>query len=203
VRFHRAPLLLLVALGGCQLKRQELPAVYAPYEEGLTLGYEDPSLPTPEAQRESRYQVRVAEGPMNPEQPSLVKLTHSSLRVPPTTYTLRVEAGGVELLGDAGKPLAQVLPKGFPDRVSHWADPARQLHFQVVGPATWSNPAQVKNVHDPLGVWVEVSGPAGRRRILYLRGLGEVESMTWREGQWVVTNRLVDAGMTDAPPPRK
>lgn len=197
------PFALLAVLAGCQLKRQELPAVYAPYEEGLTLGYEDPSLPTPEAQRASRYQVRVAQGPMDPERPSLVKLTHASLRTPPTSYLLRVEAGGVELIGEDGKPVAQVLPKGFPDRVSRWEDPPRALKFQVLGPATWANPAGVRHVHDPLGVWVEVTGTAGRRRILYLRGLGEVESMTWREGQWVVTNRLVDAGMTDEPKPAR
>ncbi len=197
------PFLLLATLAGCQLKRRELPPVYAPYEEGLTLGYEDPSLPTAQAQRESRFQIRVAQGLMDPLRPGLVKLTQASLQVPPTPYLLRVEEGGVELIGEDGKPISQVLPKGFPDRVSRWEDAARHLTFQVLGPAAWSNPAQVRNVHDPLGVWVEVTGPAVRRRVLYLRGLGEVESMTWREGRWVVTNRLVDAGMTDEPPARR
>lgn len=203
MRSRLAPFLLLGCLVGCQLQRRELPAVYAPYEEGLTLAYEDPSLESPEARRESRIQVRVAEGPMNPEQPSLVKLTHASLRMPPTTYLLRLEGGGVELIGEDGKPVATLLPKGFPERVSQWEDAGRQLRFRVVGPAAWSNPAQVKNLHDPVGVWVEVSSPVGRRRILYLRGLGEVESMTWRDGRWVVTHRLVEAGMTDSPSPRR
>lgn len=198
-----APLALLLILPACKFKRQEAPAIYAAWEEGRTLGYEDPSLPTPERQRESRFQVRVAQGLMDPTKAGLIKLTQSSLMSPPFTYTLRVDEGGVELLKEDGTPNAWVFPKGFPDRVPQWKDEPRKLEYKVLGPATWENPARLKGVHDPVGVWVEISGPGGRRRNLYLRGIGEVESLAWRGNAWVAVNRLVDMAMTDDPSVKK
>lgn len=198
-----APLALLMLLPACKFKRQEGPAIYVPWEEGSTLGFEDPSLPTPEKQREGRIQVRVAEGLLDPTKAGLIKLTRSSMQVPPVRDFLRVEDGGVERLAEDGKHLAWVLPKGFPDRVTQWKSPDGKVDFRVLGPASWENPAHVKGVHDPVGIWVEASGPGGRQRALLLRGLGEVEVLAWREGAWVAVSRLVDMGMTDDRPPAK
>jgi hypothetical protein len=197
---HLAPLALLLLLPACQFKRQEAPAIYAPWEEGQTLGYENPSLATPERQRESRFQVRVAQGLMDPDKAGLLRLTHSSFTSAPFTYTVRVAEGSVELLKEDGSTNAWVFPKGFPDRVGQWRDEARKLDCRVLGPGAWDNPAHVKGVHDPVGVWVEVTGPEMRRRSLFLRGIGEVESQVWREGAWVTVNRLVDMAMTDDRP---
>lgn len=200
MRRFLAPLALVLALPGCRLKRMEAPALYAPWEEGRTLGFEDPSLPTPEAQRASRFQLRVAQGLMDPTRAGLVKLTQTTLRNEPYTYTLRLDSGGVELLGEDGKSVAWMLPKGFSEGTAPWSDARRGLHFQVLGPGAWENPAQVKGVSDPVGIWVEATGPMGRRRTLFLRGLGEVETQVWREGRWVVVNRLVDMGFLDDHP---
>jgi hypothetical protein len=53
---------------------------------------------------------------------------------------------------------------------------------------------------DPTGVWVEASRKEGaKRRTLYLQGLGEVETLEWRGGEWVAVNRLVGRGFTDLP----
>lgn len=191
------PLALVLLLPACQFKRQEAPAIYAPWEEGRTLGYENPSLPGAEQQRESRIQVRVAEGVMDPLKPGLIRLTRSSLQAPPVKDFLRVDERGVERLGEDGQRMAWVLPKGFPDRVSRWKDDQGRVEFRVLGPGAWENPAHVKGLFDPIGVWVEATGPGGRQRALMLRGLGEVEVLEWRQERWVCISRLVDMGMTD------
>lgn len=195
-----APAALLLLLPGCRLKRMEAPPVYAPWEEGRTLGFEDPSLPDVGARRASRYQLRVAQGLMDPTRAGLVKLSQSTLAQEPYTYTLRLEAGGVELLGEDGQTAAWVLPKGFPEAQAGWRDSKRGLTFTVLGPAAWDNPAGVKGVTDPIGIWVEAVGPALRRRTLFLRGLGEVETQIWRDGNWIPVNRLVDMGFLDDRP---
>ncbi|HJV89093.1 MAG TPA: hypothetical protein VJ623_02210 [Holophagaceae bacterium] len=192
-----APLGLLLLLGACKFKRQEAPAIYAPFEEGLTLGYEDPSLTTPEEQRATRFQVRVSQGLLDPDKPGLLKLTQSSLTTAPFTYMVRVDDGSLELLKEDGTTNAWVFPKGFPDRVAQWRDEARQLEYRVIGPAAWDNPAGVKGVHDPVGIWVEADGPGGKRRSLFLRGLGEVEGQVLRGHDWVTVRRLVDRAFTD------
>lgn len=192
-----APLTLLLLLSACQFKRQEAPAIYAPWEEGTTLGYENPSLPTFEARRESRYQVHVVEGLMDPTRAGLIKLTRSSLQVAPVPEFLRVEAGGIEHLKEDGTHLDWMLPKGFPDQVSQWRDSNRNLDIRVIGPAAWDNPARIRGLFDPIGVWIEITGPDLRQRALLLRGLGQVELLAWRDGGWVTVSRLVDAGKTD------
>ena len=194
------PMALLALVPACRLKRMEAPAVYAPWEEGRTLGYEDPGLPTPEARRASRFQLRVAQGLMDPTRAGLVKITQSTLQNEPYTYTLRIDGGGVELLGEDGKSVAWVLPKGFSEATAPWSDPKRGLTFRVLGPGAWENPAGVKGIQDPVGLWLEAEGPVGKRRTLFLRGLGEVETQVWREGRWVPVNRLVDMGFLDDKP---
>lgn len=197
------PLALLAVLPACRLKRMEAPALYAPWEEGRTLAYEDPSLPTADAQRASRYQLRVAQGLMDPTRPGLVKITQTTFQNEPYTYMLRLEEGGVELLGEDGKSVAWILPKGFQEGTASWTDARRNLIFRVLGPGAWENPARVNGVSDPIGLWLEVSGPTGKRRTLFLRGLGEVETQVWRDGKWVVVNRLVDMGFLDDRPAAK
>ena len=197
------PLALLSVLPACRLKRMEAPAVFAPWEEGRTLGYEDPSLPTPEAQRASRFQIRVAQGLMDPTRAGLVKLTQTTFQSEPYTYTLRLEDRGVELLGEDGKSVAWILPKGFSEATAPWSDPKRGLSFRVIGPGTWENPAQVKGITDLVGLWMEVEGPAEKRRTLFLRGLGEVETRVWRGDRWVAVNRLVDMGFLDDRPAKR
>ncbi len=192
-----APLALLLLLSACQFKRQEAPAIYAPWEEGTTLGFENPSLPTFEERRASRFQVHVVEGLMDPTKAGLIKLTRSSLQVPPIPEFLRVEDGGVEHLQADGKHLDWVLPKGFPDQVSEWQDLDRHVDVRVIGPAAWDNPARIGGLFDPIGVWVEITGPNLRQRALFLRGLGQVELCLWRDGAWVTVSRLVDAGKSD------
>ncbi|HJV21779.1 MAG TPA: hypothetical protein VJ570_03730 [Holophagaceae bacterium] len=195
----------MLLLPACRFKRQEGPAIYAPWEEGRTLAYEDPSLPTPDQQRTSRFQVRVAQGLLDPTQPGLVKLTESSMQSAPSTYTLRLEDGGVELLGEDGKVISVRLPKGFPDRCAEWGETKGELtiRYRVVGPGAWDNPAHVKNVHDPIGIWLEVTAGEAKGRVLYLRGIGQVEQQVWRGGAWVAVSRLVEMAMTDDRPASK
>lgn len=187
------PAVLLVGLA-CQ-PQPAAPVVYGPWEEGLTLAYEDPSQPQPR-QLEDRLQVRVAQTSLTPGAPGLVQLdltsTRGQLRV-----SVQHRDGGIDLVEENGRVIAQVLPAHFPD-LGTWAD--RGVEYRVLGRAAWEGAALLPPGTDPVGVWVEVRTPQGlHRRTLYLPNLGEVESREERAGAWVVVNRLVARGFTDLP----
>jgi len=187
-----APALLLLALA-CQ---PQAPApVYGPWEEGLTLAYEDPTLPQPQ-RAQDRLQVRVAKATMAPGQPRLVQLDLTSIRGA-MTAKVQHQGGGQALLGEDDHVLSQLLPLGFPT-TSAWTE--RGTEFRVVGRATWSGAALLPRTADPVGIWVEAKPDKGpRRRTLYLPNFGEVESIEERGTQWVTVNRLVAQGYTDLP----
>lgn len=183
---------LLFALA-CQ--PQGAAPVYAPWEEGLTLAFEDPSLPQPRRSQE-RLQVRVARSSVRPGAPRLVQLDMTSLRGQ-LSLTLRQQDGGIALLGEDAHVLAQTLPPGFPETAT-WAD--RGTQFRVIGRAAWAGAALLPSTAAAVGVWVEARPPQGpRRRTLYLPNLGEVETQEERDGAWVPVNRLVDRGFVDLP----
>ncbi|WP_243300611.1 hypothetical protein [Geothrix oryzisoli] len=187
-----APAILLLSLA-CQ-PRAAAP-VYGPWEEGLTLAFEDPSQPQPQRSAD-RLQVRVARSSMAPGAPRLVQLDLTSLRGQ-MSLLVRHQDGGIALLGDDGRVVAQTLPAGFP-AVTAWE--ARGAQFRVVGRATWEGAALLPATSDPVGVWVEarpLQGP--HRRTLYLPNLGEVEAQEERDGAWITVNRLVARGFVDLP----
>jgi len=182
-------LLLLLA---CQ-PRVAAP-VFGPWEEGLTLAYEDPSKPQPQRSAE-RLQVRVAHSSMAPGAPKQVQLELTSLRGQ-MLLTARHQEGGIDLVSEDGRVLGQSLPPGFPD-LATWTD--RGTEFRVIGRATWTGAALLPATSDPVGVWVEARPTQGpRRRTLLLPNLGEVESQEERAGGWLAVNRLVARGFTDS-----
>jgi len=187
-----APAMLLLSLA-CQPRAAS--PVYGPWEEGLTLAFEDPSQPQPQRAAD-RLQVRVARSSMAPGAPRLVQLDLTSLRSQ-MSLLVRHQDGGIALLGDGGRVVAQTLPAGFP-AVTAWED--RGTRFHVVGRATWEGAAVLPPTSDPVGVWVEAQPPQGpRRRTLYLPNLGEVEAQEERGGTWITVNRLVARGFVDLP----
>jgi hypothetical protein len=186
------PAVLLLALA-CQ-PRAAAP-VYGPWEEGLTLVFEDPSLPEPQRSA-NRLQVRVARSAIQPGPPGLVQLDLANTRGQ-MSLLLKHQDGGIALVEESGRVLAQSLPAGFPGTAA-WTD--RGTEFRVVGRAAWEGASILPATSDPVGVWVEgrpAQGP--RRRTLYLPNLGEVESREERAGTWVTVNRLVARGFTDLP----
>jgi len=189
-----APAFLLLALA-CQ-PQLNVPA-YGPWEEGLTLTFEDPSLPQPQ-RAEARLQVRVARS--TPETGSQVLLDHASSSSH-TTQLVRYQDGGMSLVDEAGKVLSQPLPAGFPGMAA-WVDGGTA--YRVVGRAAWAGAALLPPTSDPVGVWVEAQPGSGpRHRTLYLPNLGEVERQEERPGGWVTVRRLVARGFTDAPTLRR
>ena len=184
----------LLACLACQ-PQPTAPVVYGPWEEGLTLVYEDPSRPQPQ-QSEDRLQVRVAHSTMGPGAPTLVRLDLTSTRGQ-MGVLVRHQDGGIDLIEENGRTLARALPAHFPD-IDGWVD--HGVEFRVLGRAAWEGAAILPPGSDPVGVWVEARSPEGfRRRTLYLPNLGEVESREERAGTWVVVNRLVARGFTDLP----
>jgi hypothetical protein len=187
-------LLALALSPGCD--RLLMPAthpVYAPWEEGLTLGFEDPSL-EPGLRVQRRQQVRVKES----------KPTGAGLAVTKTFTSMTGQWDSQVLQKDGGVNLQPggilLLPAGFPDRVSRWE--ARGCFNWVVGRSGVELPGV--RLADPgaVGVWVEstaLDGSGNRTRTLLLPDLGEVETLTWIQGRWVTTNLLVTRGFTDVP----
>ena len=187
-----APMALLSLLA-CQ-PRSTTP-VYGPWEEGLTLAFEDPSQPQPQRSAD-RLQVRVARCTLSPDLTSLVQLDLVNPRGQ-MSLLIRYQGGGSMLVDDSARVLAQLLPPGFP-ATSSWKD--RDTDFTLVGRAAWEGAAILPATSDPIGVWVEARSPQGlRRRTLYLPNLGEVETREERQGTWVIVNRLVARGFTDLP----
>jgi hypothetical protein len=187
--------LLALGLGpGCdRLVRPEAPAVYTPWEEGLTLAFRDPSRPGIPS-----LQVRVAhyraEG-------AGAEVTHTY-----TTFSGQVEVqfkigdGGVSLAMPGGPPL-RILPAGFPDRVNRWVGEDGRL-FQVIGRSRANLPGLRLPDPDALGVWVEswrADGTGLRRRTLLVPNFGEVQALNLEDGHWVEVNRLVGWHFTDVP----
>jgi len=186
-----APLALL-AVVACQREAAPM-VVYGPWEEGLTLAFENPSQP----QRfQDRIQIRVAQAAIAPGAPGLVMLDFSSTRGQ-LRILARHGAGGIDLVDENGRILARSLPPGFPD-TSRWVD--RGAEFTGIGGRAWDGAPGLPATTAPVGVWVEARPSAGpRRRSLYLPNLGEVESREERNGSWIVVNRLVAMGFTDLP----
>jgi hypothetical protein len=169
--------------------------IYGPWEEGLTLAFEDPSLPQPQRSAE-RLQVRVAHSSIAPGSPRLVQLDLANTRGQ-MSLLLRHLDGGIALIETDGRVMAVSLPPHFPD-AAPWVD--RGTEFRVIGRARWEGAAILPPTSDPIGVWVEARSLQGpRRRTLYLPNLGEVESQVERDGTWVAVNRLVARGFTDLP----
>ena len=187
-----APAALLLALA-CQPRTAE--PLFAPWEEGLTLAYEDPSQPQPQ-RFSNRLQVRVAKSSLAPGTPRQVQLDLASVRGQLSLF-LRQQDGGVALVAGDGRVLGQLLPPGFPNTPT-WTE--RGVEYRVIGRAAWSGAALLPTTADPVGVWVEARLPDGaRRRTLFLPNHGEVEVQELRGTEWVTVNRLVSRGFTDFP----
>ncbi|HJV49550.1 MAG TPA: hypothetical protein VJ549_09780 [Geothrix sp.] len=169
--------------------------VYGPWEEGLTLTYENPSLPQPLRSAE-RLQFRVARAALSAKGPTLVQLTLSSVHGQ-QSLLFKHEGGGIAMLDDQGNVIAQPLPTGF-QNLSHWTD--RGIEYRLVGRSAWEGATLLPETSDPVGLWIETRTPDGtRHRTLFLPNLGEVESRVYRDGAWVAVNRLVARGFTDLP----
>ena len=187
------PPLVLLATLACQPTAPR--PIFGPWEEGLTLAFEDPTLPAAE-QRSHRLQVRVAKSRLAPGEPGLVQLDFATAQGQ-FPMQVRYRNGGVALVAEDGKILGQPLPEGFP-ATSAWED--HGTRSRVIGRASWDGAALLPPGTDPVGYWVESSPATGpRRHTLYLPDLGEVESREERDGAWVTVNRLVARGFTDIP----
>ncbi len=189
--------LLLLACAGCDRLWEHPPRrIYAPWEEGLTLGYEDPTLPSAERFRH-RQQVRVKEVLQGADGLAITK-TYTTLAGQWEGKVLEKD-GGVQL--QTGFGALQMLPEGFPDKVSRWV--VRGTFNRVVGRAAADLPGV--RLPDParaVGIWVEtvpLDRPFPRIRTFYLPDIGEAETLTWMNGRWVTTNILVTRGFTDVP----
>ena len=193
-----AALLALALAPGCdRMLMPAAPVNYAPWEVGLTLGFENPSLP--ESQRPAdRFQLRVKEARMGTG--GRIVIEAATTLGGQTEMTFLQKDGGV-IVGTDPEGKLRLLPKGFPDRVSRWEDRGT-LHW-VVGRAAVQLPGvRFADDNPPIGVWVESAPAAGegaRNRTLYLPDIGEAETLLWKDGHWVCVFRLVSRGFTDAP----
>lgn len=190
--------MLAVLLGpGLACDRTGPEEIFAPAEAGLTLAYENPSLPQPRRTQE-RLQVRIAK----------VEQEDKKLFVTKTFTTLEgqmealfaYENGAVNLMKDAKTAALVVLPPRFPN-VQSWEERGRR--HRVEGRAAMpESDLLLPDTMDRVGVWVAsetLDGKGPRRRSFYLPRLGEVETQEFQEGKWVVVNRLFSYGFSDLP----
>jgi hypothetical protein len=189
---------LLSSIACERMLTQSRKTVYVPWEEGLTLVYEDPTLPTQAERFQNRLQRRVSAAKETP-QGKRVTITYSTLKSNQALDFLSQDGGWALMQGDT--PLFTMLPEGFPDRVDQWEDKNRGLTFHVIGRAVLQNPnLTLPHDFDRIGVWVEMESKNGpRQRIFFLPGIGEAESQVFQDGKWVMVNQLVSRGFTDAP----
>ena len=172
--------------------------VYVPWETGLTLAYEDPTLP-PAERAQARLQVRVAASREIPGG-RRVTLAYTTLKGQ-HAFDFQSKDGGWALM-EGDNLIFRMLPEGFPGQADHWEDRARGMTFQVVGRARLpESELELPSDYDRVGIWVELvprSGP--RRRIFLLPGIGEAKSQVRLEdGRWRTNNQLVSRGFTDLP----
>lgn len=188
---------LLALLVACDQPGSQ--AIYAPHQEGLTLGYENPQTPFP-LRRDQRLQVRVSRVAMLPKGGMKVEQAFTTLQGE-MWVLFQIEEGAVTQVGENGQPLGLVLPKGFPDHTREWT--ARGRQFRVLGQAMAVGlEVELPPSFNRLGTWVEsqpIEGKGPLTRTFYLPDLGEVDTQEFRDGKWVSVNRLVARGFTDAP----
>lgn len=190
---------VLLLASGLACERTDPNELFASAEVGLTLAYENPSLPQPRRVQE-RLQVRIAK----------VEQENTKLLVTKTFTTLEgqmdvlfaYENGGVSLMRDAKTTAMVLLPPHFPN-VRGWEERGRR--FRVEGRAAMPETGlRLPDTMNRTGVWVvseTLDGSGPRRRSFFLPRLGETESQEFRDGKWVVVNRLFSYGFADLPLP--
>ncbi len=171
--------------------------LFAPSEIGLTLAYENPSLPQSRRIQE-RMQVRI----------STVQQEGGKLMVTKTFTTLEgqmdalfaYENGGVSLMRDPKTTALVVLPPRFP-KVLAWEEHGRR--YRVEGRAAMPDSGlRLPDTMNRVGVWVlseTMDGKGARRRSFFLPRLGEIETQEFQEGKWLTVNRLFSYGFEDLP----
>ncbi len=194
---RRLTLVSLLLASGLACERTDPNQLFAPAEVGLTLAYENPSLPAPERAQE-RLQVRIAR----------VEQADKKLMVTKTFATLQgqmdvlfaYEDGGVSLMRDPKTPALVVLPPRFPN-VRPWEERGRR--YQVAGRAAMPETGlRLPETMDRTGVWVDsesIDGKGPKLRSFFLPRLGEVETQEFHDGKWVAVNRLFSYGFEDLP----
>lgn len=184
-----APLALLTALG-CQ---PQVTPLYAPWEEGLTLTYENPSLP-PADRAQQRLELRVAQSPVAPGRPERVGFDVTCMGMTRRMF-LGFRSGAIDFVDAHGTLQSHVFPAGFP-AVDHWED--QGTTYRVLGRAAWTGPRALAATPDPVGIWVEARPTHGPGvRSFYLPDVGLAEERHERDGQWVTVNLLVGRRFTD------
>lgn len=171
--------------------------LFAPMEAGLTLAYENPSLPQPQRTQE-RMQARIAK----------VEQVDGKWLVTKTFTTFQgqmevlfaYEDDGVSLMKDPKTPAAMVLPAHFPN-VKPWEERGRR--FRVEGRAAMPESAvKLPGTLRRIGVWIaseSLDGKGPKRRSFFLPRLGEIETQELQAGKWVTVNRLFSYGFSDLP----
>ncbi|HNX95361.1 MAG TPA: hypothetical protein PKL14_09385 [Holophaga sp.] len=194
-----AAVLLGVSLGCDRTIHGIRKTAYVPTEAGLTLIYENPQnlrVAAPD-QALARLQARVASS-REELGGTLVQMSYTGLQGQVDNLCLS-RNGGWAMVSANGKARIQILPEGFPDRVSQWA--IGDTTARVIGRGTVDLPGlRLPPDFDRVGVWVEFRSPEGnRRRTLFLPRIGEAETLVHQGGRWICTNRLISRGFTDAP----
>lgn len=200
---------VLLLASGC--RPGGAPRIYAPWETGLTLAYEDPRLPA-EQRMAKRIQLRVSRADRAPEGHLLVEHTLTTLQGQGFVQSL-LKNGGIFRLDPSGKGAYLALPEGFPERMDRWQvvdDQGLYRRMTFLGRAVASLPGiKLPETSDAVGLWlesewIEKDGRIRRLRSLLLQDLGEVETWILEDDsrRWVCVNRLVARGFTDLPAPK-
>ena len=190
-------LAFIAALLACGLACEQVnpDELFAPVENGLTLAYENPSLPQPRRNQE-RMQVRIAKVEREGGKVMVTKTFATFEGQMDVLFTY--ENGGVSLMRDPKTVASIILPPRFP-KVMTWEERGRR--YRVEGRAAMPETGiRLPDTMNRVGVWVlseTLDGKGSRRRSFFLPRLGEIETQEFQDGRWLTVNRLSSYGFED------
>ncbi len=194
---RRLAFITVLLASGLACERTDSNELFAPAETGLTLAYENPSLPQPRRSQE-RLQVRIAKVEQEGKKVMVTKTFTTFEGQMDVLFSY--ENGGVSLMRDPKTTASIVLPPRFPN-VLAWEERGRR--YRVEGRAAMPETGlRLPDTMNRVGVWVlsetfDAKGP--RRRSFFLPRLGEIETQEFQEGRWLTVNRLFSYGFEDLP----
>ena len=184
---------ILILLGCSHQKHNSCQQpIYAAWEDGLTLSFENIDPFRHNYHINSRHTIRVSKSLQVPSGLFVIKTFRSPVEY--KKIKMICNNGGVLIQNNNSLDKTVLLPDGFPNRVSRWQ--SNGLFNRVIGRAVVS-----LSGNNTEGIWVESipTNSVYRTRTLYVHNIGEFQTIIWdaNKNSWLPIMRLSDRAFTD------